>query len=76
MSEPNTLDVWVLVGHFKRKPSELLGVYEHYDRGKDFLDGYGFIGVHNEVELKRVTLDRHKSIFQKKKAQKAKRAKK
>jgi hypothetical protein len=53
-------DVWVLLGHFKRKPSELLGVFEHYQRGKECLDGLGFIGVHNEVELKRVAVNREK----------------
>lgn len=61
-----TSDVWVLLGHFKRKPSELLGVFEHYERGKESLDGLGFIGVHKEVELKRITVNREKKYTRKK----------
>ena len=59
-------DVWVLLGHFKRKPSELLGVFEHYERGNEAMQGLGFIGVHNEVELKRVTVNREKKYTRKK----------
>ena len=59
-------DVWVLVGHFKRKPSELMGVYEHYERGKQALDALGFIGVHHEVALTRVKVNREKKYTRKK----------
>ena len=59
-------EVWVLLGHFKRKPSELLGVYEHYERGNESMQGLAFIGVHNEVELKRVTVNREKKYTRKK----------
>lgn len=59
-------DVWVLLGHFKHKPSELLGVFEHYERGSEAMQGLGFIGVHNEVELKRVIVNREKNYTRKK----------
>jgi hypothetical protein len=61
-----THEVWVLLGHFKRKPSELVGVYEHYQRGKECLDGLGMIGVYNEVELKRVTVNTERRFKPKK----------
>lgn len=59
-------DVWVLLGHFKRKPSELLGVFEYYERGNDALNALAFIGAHNEVELKRVEINREKKYTRKK----------
>lgn len=51
-------DVWVLLGHYKRKPSELMGVYQNYERGKQALDALGFIGHYNEVALTRVAINR------------------
>lgn len=59
-------DVWVLLGHFKRKPSELLGVYQHYERGNEALHALAFVGAHNEVELKRVIVNREKKYTRKK----------
>lgn len=59
-------DVWVLLGHYKRKPSELMGVYEHYDRGKQAMDALAFIGHYNEIELKRVEVNREKKYRRRK----------
>lgn len=59
-------DVWVLIGHYKRKPSELMGVYAHYERGKQALDALGFIGAYHEVALTRITLIRDKEFKLKK----------
>lgn len=50
--EPNP--VWVLIGHYKRKPSELLGVYRDYERGKNGLDAAGICGSYHEVVLSRM----------------------
>lgn len=59
-------DVWVLIGHYKRKPSELMGVYEHYERGSEAMQALGWIGVYQEVELKRVAINREKHYSRKK----------
>ena len=59
-------DVWVLIGHYKRKPSELMGVYAHYERGKQALDALGFIGAYHEVALTRIKLNSEKKYTRKK----------
>lgn len=59
-------DVWVLLGHYKRKPSELMGVYEYYERGKQAMDALAFIGAYNEIELKRVEINTEKKFRLKK----------
>jgi hypothetical protein len=46
--------VWVLIGHYRRKPSELLGVYREYERGKNALDAAGICGDYHEVMLTRM----------------------
>ena len=43
--------VWVLIGHYRRKPSELLGVYREYERGKNALDAAAICGDYHEVAL-------------------------
>lgn len=58
-------DVWVLLGHYARKPSELMGVYEHYERGKQALDALAFIGHYKEVELKHIAVNRQKKYQRK-----------
>jgi hypothetical protein len=60
------IEVWALLGHYKRKPSELMGVYRHYERGKQALDALAFIGHYNEIELKRVPLTRGKKYIRRK----------
>lgn len=60
------MEVWVLLGHYKRKPSDFMGVYEHYERGKQALDALGFIGVYQEVELKRVLINRERQYVRSK----------
>lgn len=59
-------DVWVLLGHPKRKPSELMGVFEHYERGKQAMDALSFIDAYHEIELKRVMVNREKKYTRKK----------
>lgn len=43
--------VWVLIGHYRRKPSELLGVYHSYPRGRKGLDAAAICGSYHEVAL-------------------------
>lgn len=50
--------VWVLIGHYQRKPSELLGVYREYERGKAALDAAGICGDYHEVALTRMEVRR------------------
>jgi hypothetical protein len=45
--------VWVLIGHYTRKPGDLLGVYRTYPRGKRALDAAAICGSYAEVELKK-----------------------
>jgi hypothetical protein len=59
-------EIWVLIGHYKRKPSEILGVYEHYERGIQALNALAFIGAYNEVALTRTTINRDKKYTHKK----------
>lgn len=55
-SKKERAPVWVLIGHYRRKPSELLGVYREYERGKGSLDAAAICGDYHEVELKRMDI--------------------
>lgn len=48
--------VWVLLGHYRHKPSDPLGVYRTYKRGKAALDSVAFTGAYAEVCLSRMEI--------------------
>jgi hypothetical protein len=48
--------VWVLIGHYRRKPSELLGVYHRYPSGRKALDAAAICGSYHEVALSKMAV--------------------